>query len=137
MGLAQSGQYNYMRSAKRSQTVTCQVVLTKFIQEATGLVFLLNREFMPYYKWQQRKLRELPILGKETSDVLEALVLAQNVKSAEEITQMMEALCIKFADELRAEGLSNEKDNFLALHGPAIQGRIQDPQLRGLPPQYG
>ena len=137
MGLAQAGQYNYMRSVRRSQTVTCHVVITKFIQEATGLVFLLNREFMPYYKWQQRKLRELPILGKETSDALEALVNAQNRKPPEELEQMMEALCVRFADELRRLGLSDEKDNFLALHGPAIQSHIRDERLRALPPQFG
>ena len=137
MGLAQTGQYNYLRSARRSQTVTCHVVLAKFIQEATGFVFLLNREFMPYYKWQQRRLRELPLLGKETADALEALVAAQNSKSAEEISGMMEALCVKFADELRRQNLSTETDNFLALHGPMIQSKIRDERLRALPPQYG
>lgn len=137
MGLAQAGQYNYLRSARRSQAVTCHVVLSKFIQEATGFVFLLNREFMPYYKWQQRRLRELPLLGRETADALDALVAAQNVKSPEEITRMMEALCVKFADQLRRDGLSGETDNFLALHGPVIQAEIQDERLRRLPPQYG
>lgn len=59
--LEQSGQYNYLRCIKRNEISTAQLALNEFTKAAIHLIFLLNRRYMPYYKWQFRTLRELNI----------------------------------------------------------------------------
>ena len=96
-----------------------------------GAVFLLNRRYLPYYKWRWRMLAELPVLGAETAQSLAAL------DRPETSGEGVEALCARIADELRRQGLSAETESFLAAHGLAIQASIGDDFLRGLPAQYG
>ena len=63
MALAQTGQYNFERVARREDWVTVRTVLAKFTQEAMGLAYHLSRVYRPYYKWTWRKLKELPVMG--------------------------------------------------------------------------
>ena len=131
---AQTGQYNYRRCLQRGDAVTAQIVEARFLTEICGLVFLLNRCFMPYYKWRQRRLRELPTLGAEIAAASERLVsLTETENKAEE----MEKICVRLADELRREGLTDTPDNFLLVHAEQIQMRIKDEGLRALPVTYG
>ena len=64
MAIAQTGQYNFDRCRKRRDWVTLRTVLARFQSETIALVFLLNRVFQPYYKWEFRRMTELPLLGE-------------------------------------------------------------------------
>ena len=131
---AQTGQYNYGRCLQRGDAVTAQIVEASFLTEICGLVFLLNRRFMPYYKWRQRGLRELGILGPEIADASLRLVsLTEPERKAAE----MENICVLLADELRREGLTDTEDDFLLTHAEQIQMKIGDGHLRALPVTYG
>ena len=114
--------------------MTAELVLARFLNEVNALAFLLNKVYMPYYKWQFRRLRELPLLGAELAERETRLVAETdpNCRSAQ-----MEEICRILARELRREGLSDAEDNFLLPHAEQIQARIRDEQLRGLPLQYG
>ena len=59
MIMAQSGQYNFMRCVRRGEYVAAQCAETEFINTAVSLVFLLNKQYKPFYKWMHRALREL------------------------------------------------------------------------------
>ncbi len=61
--MAQSGQYNYNRCLKHGETGAAQLATVEFVKAAMHTVFLLNRTYMPYYKWQFRALRALPLLS--------------------------------------------------------------------------
>ena len=50
-------------------------VISRFIDSVIGLVFLLNRVYKPYYKWQSRMMRSLPILGPEIFGEIDELLL--------------------------------------------------------------
>jgi len=56
---AQAGQYNYPRCLRRGEGVAAMLALSQFAEQAMRAVFLLNRRYMPYYKWAHRALREL------------------------------------------------------------------------------
>ncbi len=133
-GIAQTGQYNYRRCLLRQDEVTARITESRFLSEVHGLVFLLNRRFLPYYKWQYRQLGELPLLGEETAAAEKELVA---LSDPEEKTERMEAICHMLADELRREGLSDTEDDFLLTHAEQICSRIRDEQLRSLPVTYG
>ena len=138
MSIAQTGQYNHLRMAQRGDFVTVHVVLSKFIEQVTALVFLLNRTYKPYYKWAQRKLSELPILGGKISALLERLVLVPGYDDAALQAQkaLIDSICALLTQELRRQGLSDAEDYFLARHGESVQTRIKDPMLRSLPAQF-
>ena len=72
MKCAQSGQYNYGRMMARGDYVTAQIALAEYMKSMMQLVFLLNRKYAPYYKWQHKAMASLKILP-EVGDILTAI----------------------------------------------------------------
>jgi len=138
MALAQTGQYNHERTAKRQDWVTLRTVISRFTDSAIALVFLLNKVYKPYYKWAFRALKDLPVLGGEVSQLL--LLIAENSafdnESFSERQRYISKLCDLFISELRKQNLSDSGDWFLASHGEEVQSRIENNSLRSLPAQY-
>lgn len=122
---AQAGQYNYTRCLRRGETVAAFQALGQFTERAQQIVFLLNRIYRPYYKWTQRRLRSLPLLGAESAELLDTLV--REPLNGEERIEELAALLI---GALREQGLSDRTEDFLLLHAAAIQESIADPRLR-------
>lgn len=122
---AQAGQYNYTRCLRRGETVAAFQALGQFIERTQQIVFLLNRVYRPYYKWTQRRLRTLPLLGSESAQLLDTLV--QDPLNGEERIEQLAALLI---GALREQGLSDRTEEFLLPHAAAIQESIAEPRLR-------
>ena len=138
MGMAQSGQYNFLRMAKREDWVTVRTLLTRFTEFAMGAAFLLNRRYKPYYKWTWRALGELPYLGRELADALRELALSPDFSPAEIQLQSdrIEAVCALILNALHErEGVAARQD-FLTAAGEELQASIQDELLRSLPANY-
>ena len=131
MALAQTGQYNLPRCLRRGDYVTSRICLEMFIRSAMSAVFLLNRRYSPYYKWQFAMLKTLPLLGGETAALL------SEMREPGQCQEQIEEVCRLIADELRRQGLSAESDSFMASHGLAVQASIKDDILRSLPVQFG
>ncbi len=136
MTIAQSGQYNYMRCVRREEYVAAQWAETKFISDVISLVFLLNKEYRPFYKWMHRAMRSLPCLGDTIHKLLSDLVSAYNGCVVGTVYDrkscLMEEVCQLIIKELRREALSDSLSDFLLDHGPAVQSKIQDPRIRGI-----
>ena len=138
MALAQTGQYNHMRMAKREEWVAVRACLSRFSDTAIATVFLLNKTFRPYYKWAFRMMSRLPILGDEVGPHLTALAVS-GLKGEEDLRLQREhisAVCQLIIGELRRQGLAFSDDWFLTTQGEEIQASIIDPTLRSLPTQY-
>ena len=136
MGMAQAGQYNLLRSLRRGETATAMLAAARFSEQALSMVFLLNKRFMPFYKWAHRGAAQLPLLGNEAASCVTALVgldwrLGQRVENT--AGDIVESLCSAVADRLRAEGLSDAGGDWLLEHGPSVQSRIETPELRRMP----
>ena len=151
MSLAQTGQYNFLRIAQRGDIVAREIALAKFVQDAISMTFLLNRVFMPYYKWAFRAMRDLPVLASDIAPLLEILyaggridgkldpgnVLLRPVDDdVRDRAVIVEAICAHIVDELRRQGLTDADATFLAPHGESVQSRVDDPDLSRLPAQY-
>ena len=136
MTIAQSGQYNYMRCVRRGEYVAAQWAETKFISDVISLVFLLNKEYRPFYKWMHRAMKSLPLLGDNIHKLMFELVSAYNSDVVgtmyERKSCLMEEICQLIIEELRYEGLSGSPSDFLLDHGPAVQSKIQDPQIKSI-----
>ena len=124
---AQAGQYNYARCQKRNDPVSSILAVTQFIEHVQSIVFLLNKAYRPYYKWSQKAMNHLPILGSALQADLNAIA-----KSPMNQIDRIETVSQKIITELRLQGLSNHPSDFLLHHGAYIQAQIQSPALRQL-----
>ncbi len=138
MAIAQTGQYNFMRMSRRQDWVTVQTVLTRFCDSVTGLVFLLNRTFRPFYKWTFRKLKELPTLGERIGALIYELSLIQGFSddALRKRSETIEIICVELASELRRQGLVRTEDWFFTSHAEELKKSIGDSFLSSLPTQY-
>ncbi|MBI2857021.1 MAG: DUF4037 domain-containing protein [Chloroflexi bacterium] len=127
MSLGQLGQYNFARCAQRREVVAARYVEAQFCAQAISLVFLLNRRYTPFYKWMHRAVKELPILGETTHRLLSEIANAYGYMKK---TPLIEEACANLIAELRRQGLSDSPSDFFLDHGPVVQGKIQDRELR-------
>jgi len=136
MGIAQSGQYNFMRCIKRNEYVAAQYAETQFCADTMSLVFLLNKKYKPFYKWMHRALKDLPILGEVTYNLLLEIVNTREDDILESLfvkkSRLIEETCVNIIEELKRQGLSNSSSDFLLDHGPIVQSKIKDAYLKGL-----
>jgi hypothetical protein len=134
MIMAQTGQYNLARSLQRGETVPAMLAAARFAEAALSMAFLLNRRFMPFYKWAARLAQDLPILGRETVDVLRTFSCTSWNDAEQGIPAVQAALqlCEHVAGELHAQQLTDEEGSWLWDHGAAVQLGIIEPELRSL-----
>jgi Domain of unknown function (DUF4037) len=136
MTMAQSGQYNYMRCVKRGEFVAAQQAEAQFIDHTISMIFLLNKAFKPFYKWMHRAMQKLPILGETIFNLLSDMARAHERVSGtgvyKEKSRLLEDICKRIITELRMMELSGSHSEFLLDHGPMVQNRIEDPQIRAL-----
>lgn len=129
MTIAQTGQYNYMRCVRRGEYVAAQWAEVKFLTDTISMVFLLNRNYRPFYKWMHRAMKDLPVLGQSLHQLLDTLVTTQEYDRKNEIMEEVSQILI---EQLREEGISNSSSNFLLEHGPVVQQKIQDTALKSI-----
>ena len=128
MNISQHGQYNYTRCLKRNDLVAANQCLYLFVDEVIHLVFLLNRRYKIFYKWSNRALLDLKILGKEIHKLLEDMVFAQNK------IPYVRKICKVLAEELRNQKLTNCGSEFLGDLGVDIQKNIDDEFFKNYSP---
>lgn len=130
--MGQAGQYNYSRCIARGDTAAAQLAVFEFAQSALHSIYLLNRAYMPYYKWSFRGLKGLPRLG-ELATALEALISSGNTpREAGEKTESIERICAAVADELRAQSLTDLKNGEMEQQAYALNDTITDHNIRNL-----
>ena len=128
MNISQHGQYNYTRCLKRNDLVAANQCLYLFVDEVIHLVFLLNRRYKIFYKWSNRALLDLKILGKEIYKLLEDMVFAQNK------IPYVRKICKVLAEEIRNQKLTNCGSEFLGDLGVDIQKNIDDEFFKNYSP---
>ncbi len=148
--MAQSGQYNYGRCMRRGDTVAAGMALAEFVKSTISMIYLLNRWYMPYYKWAFHGLKERaedPVMVLPgTVTLLEQLSKTGDqsqawegphpagwnpyVNTEDQKVVLMEAICGMVIEELKRQGLTEGSEDFLEAHTWKIMDRIQDPTLR-------
>lgn len=124
---AQSGQYNFNRALKRKEIFAASSAENRFCSEMISLVFLLNKTYMPFYKWRHRAVKDLGSLGKFVHQGIEDLVTCPDY---DQKSAIIETLCARMVTQLKTRGLSHVESDFLLDHGVAVQQKINDTQLR-------
>lgn len=143
--MAQMGQYQYARCMQRGEDVAAEMALAEFIQNTGSACFLLAGQYMPYFKWMHRKMKELPVLSG-VADKLEELVLLPSqrdkwnpakpeqyrfsLNTADEKVALIEEIAGMIAAELRKQGLAEGTDSYLEPYAAEVESRIEDQVLR-------
>lgn len=135
--MAQAGQYNYNRCIARGETAAAQMAVFEFTQSALHSIYLLNRNYMPYYKWSFRGLKNLAVLGSLADD-LEYLISSGNTPNEfKQKSKIIERICLDISNELCAQGLTNLQNSELEQHAYALNNTITDNNIRNLHILYG
>ena len=130
--MAQSGQYNYQRCLKHGETGAAQLAVGEFARNTLSAVFLLNRKYMPYYKWSFRALKALPG-GEDLGRSLEWLLTTENGKElAEDKYFCMEGIAFQIIDLLQEQGLTEATCGDLEKHAYSVNDGIRDGSVRNL-----
>ncbi|MBQ2781990.1 MAG: DUF4037 domain-containing protein [Oscillospiraceae bacterium] len=128
--MVQAGQYNYPRCLAHGETAAAQLAVNEFVNAALAVIFLLNGRYLPFYKWQFRALRELPILG-DSGRVLEYLLCTPNDEdTAQEKQELIEELASKVITALQEQQLTDAICGDLEKHAYSVNDRIGNAELR-------
>ncbi len=130
--MGQSGQYNYPRCLARGETGAAQLAVHEFVKSAMHTVFLLNRCYLPYYKWSFRALRELPLLADLHCPLEELISYPNDPETAEKKQKTVEEICQRVSKELYAQGLSQIMGCTAEAHAYAVNDSIRDGEIRNL-----
>ena len=130
LGMAQAGQYNYPRCIAHGEPAAAQLAVGEFVRHAIAVFFLLNERYLPYYKWQFRALRALPLLGSE-AETLELLLTTDNGKTMAQAKQdMIENLSSAVITALQNQRLTEAVCGDLEKHAYSVNDQISDAALR-------
>ena len=130
--MGQAGQYNFKRCLARGETAAAQLSVFEFVKSALSAVFLLNKTYMPYYKWSFRALGALPRL-KELSTSLEYLISSGNDNAeAEKKAEAIERICAAIAEELRGQKITQAQGLEMEALAYAVNDSISDNSLRNM-----
>ena len=127
--MAQTGQYNYPRCLRHGEEGAAALELGDFVRAACGAIYLLEKRHMPYTKWMFRGMDALPKFGYLRT-ALEFLLTGENDPALRQ--GVIEDICATVSAELRAQELSDGSWDYLEPHAFAVQGRIQNPEIRAL-----
>ncbi len=135
--MGQSGQYNYKRCVSRGETAAAQLSLTEFVKSALNVAFLLNKKYIPYYKWSFHALKDLRVLSS-LYEPLEYLISSGNEKEeALKKEQIIEKVCVDIIRELKGQQLTRFTGTQMEAHAYAVNNKISNGEIRNLHILYG
>jgi hypothetical protein len=129
--MAQAGQYNYPRCIQRGDTGAAFLALHEFVEAGLSAIYLLNRKYMPFYKWAFRGTEQLTMLRSSVA-ALQKLSMPAVMASPQEVQSLIESICTEVTAELNRQGFSTVTDSFLSAHCGQIMAGIRDPRIKGL-----
>lgn len=131
--MAQSGQYNYLRCIKHGEPEAAQLACFEFVSAAMKVFFLLEKKYMPFYKWSFRAFRMLS-LGEEAAQKLSFLLCADNYDDCviEKKYSTIEEIASLTINLLHKNSLTSAVCGDLEKHAYSVNDRIADPNIRNM-----
>lgn len=132
---AQYAQSNYARMMARQDMVTAFLCIAKGIESAMNLVYLMNREYAPYYKWKRKGMDNVTKLT-QVSQLIDAIVQMEQqvqvwnqleyqsdiVYTEDKVIEAFEGIAKLIVQQMRQDGLIQKEDNFLENHVQTVIG---------------
>ena len=128
--MAQAGQYNFTRCLNHREPEAAMLACHEFVNAALQAIFLLDRAYMPYYKWSFRALRTT-LREEELADKLSILLTTGLTEdTAEDRYVVIEDIASDVIDRLQREGLTDAICGDLEKHAYSVNDRVADAELR-------
>lgn len=129
--MAQAGQYNFVRCLRHAEPDAAQLACVEFVQAALKAEFLLQRKYLPFYKWSFRALRQL----EGTQKLSEQLSFLLGGSNADDTTagqkyDTIEAVCGGFIEKLQNQNLTQAICGDLEKHAYSVNDLIRDSNIR-------
>ncbi len=126
----QASSYNYERLLSRGDTAGAQLAICEYVKEVLTVIFLLKKQYKPFYKWQFRALNEMPEFAPLKEDLESLLTTGNDLGEAVEKRSRIRRINGALTEEIRRQQLSDYEG--LRLDSPAycVNGKIKDPSLR-------
>ena len=130
--MAKTGQYNYGRSLLRGDRMATYLACSEFVKAAFGALYLINGEYMPYYKWVLRGTERFTVLQDTVASLERLVTLADDVTGGEEKKALIEGICADVARYLYEWGYTRTKHPFLQHQAESLMAGIGDARLRAM-----
>lgn len=134
--MAQSGQYNYSRCINRQETGAAQLAISEFVNATLKVIFLLNKKYIPYYKWVFRVARGLEVLSYLHSDLEYIISSANSEREVKLKNEIIEKISAEIINEIENQKLTRVSSANLESHAYSVNDRIKDPEIRNLHIMY-
>jgi hypothetical protein len=125
--IGQSGQYNFGRSLERADGFAQRYAEVQFCDEALALVFLLSKQYAPFYKWRHKAVKSVSALGALIHDRIAALLATHDGKLK---LTAIDQICLELVQALKKQRLTHVNSDFMIDHVGSIAQRLGDPLLR-------
>ena len=135
--MGQAGQYNYTRCIKRGETGAAQLAAFEFVKSTLHCIYLLNRAYMPYYKWCFKGLESLPRLRGLSKDLEYLISSGNSSEEAVKKAELIEAICFSVAEEARNQKLTRLKHAEMEPLAYSVNDTVADHSIRNLHILYG
>ena len=128
--MAQSGQYNYARCLAHGESAAAQLAAAEFVRHTHAVIFLLNERYLPYYKWQFRALRALPLLPELAQPLEFLLTTGNDAALSEQKVGVIEDIAFRIIAALQAQSLTDAVCGDLEKHAYSVNDHVADSNLR-------
>ncbi len=130
--MGQAGQYNYSRCLLHGEKGAAQLAAFEFAKSSLNCIFLLNNEYMPYYKWCFRALEKLHRLSSLSPDLEYLISSGNNETESKKKGEIIEKICSDIISETTNQGLSDFNGISVEGHAYSVNSKITDPEIRNL-----
>ncbi len=131
--MGQAGQYNYKRCIARNDTAAAQLAVFEFVKSAVAVLFLLDKKYMPYYKWCFKALKEISTEASRIADLLEFLISSGNGEDlSNKKCEIIESVCNSVADMLIDQNLLHNKTAEMERAAYLVNDTIKDNGIRNM-----
>ncbi len=139
---SQYAQSNYPRMMARKDYVTAGICVGKAAECAMDIAYLLDRTYVPYYKWKKKGLEKLKVLP-ELSELLEELACipcqkdawegylynASHMNEKDACIVVLERIAAAIVEELSTQGLIQGENPFLELYVAQIREGVTQMEM--------
>lgn len=126
--MGQAGEYNLPRSLSRGDTAAAQLCASEFVKSALHFIFLSNKSYLPYYKWQFRALKVLPALSHLADTLLSLISTPASEETVAHVGEIADAVRLALGNE----GVAVKANASLEECAYAMNDTVGDHTIRNL-----
>lgn len=128
--MGQTGQNNYMRCVFHGDGAAASLCINEFVTATLQVVYLINKQYMPYYKWRFKGLRLMPKLSSIAEELELLMVMDNATQHAMDKSAAIESIATQVLLELADQRIITSDSTDLCQQAGYINDRISNNELK-------